>query len=102
MLSRELLFYPSPINFNYLSGIGSLLGLILVNQLITGVLLACFYIPTLDLAFNAVDYVTRDVNYGFTVRNLHSIGASFFITLIYIHIGRAIYYGSYQKPRTII
>jgi len=61
-VTAQLIFLPTPINFNYWYGIGSLLGFLFVNQLITGVLLASFYIPSIDLAFNSVDYLMRDVN----------------------------------------
>lgn len=102
VFTRELIFYCQSINLTYCYGIGSLLGFLLLNSIFTGSLLASFYIPNIDLAFDSVYYIMRDVNYGWAVRYLHSNGASFFFTLIYIHLGRAIYYGSYQKPRTII
>jgi len=99
LVTTELIFYPTPINFYSIYSCGSLVGFLLVNQLITGLLLTSFYIPSIDLAFNSVDYVMREVNYGWAVRYLHSNGASFYFTLVYIHIGRGIYYTSYQKPR---
>ena len=84
---------------NYWYGFGSLLGLLLVNQWVTGILLACYYMPSIDFAFSSVDYIMRDVNYGWLIRYMHSNGASFFFIFIYIHIARALYYGSYKKPR---
>ena len=99
ILYRELVGYPTNVNINYFYGFGSLLGLLLVNQLVTGILLGCYYMPSIDFAFTSVDYIIRDVNYGWLIRYMHSNGGSFFFILIYIHIGRALYYGSYKKPR---
>jgi ubiquinol-cytochrome c reductase cytochrome b subunit len=91
---------PLPSNINYLYGFGSLLGLVLVMQILTGVFLAMHYAPHIDLAFNSVEHIMRDVNYGWLVRYGHSNGASFFFICVYIHIARGLYYGSYTKPRT--
>ena len=99
LLRRDIVAYPIAININYWYGFGSLLGLLLLNQLVTGILLACYYMPSVDFAFNSVDYIMRDVNYGWLIRYMHSNGASFFFILLYIHIARAFYYGSYKKPR---
>ena len=99
IIYRELVLYPTSVNINYLYGFGSLLGLLLVNQLVTGILLGCYYMPSIDFAFSSLDYIIRDVNYGWLIRYMHSNGGSFFFILIYIHIGRALYYGSYKKPR---
>jgi ubiquinol-cytochrome c reductase cytochrome b subunit len=90
---------PLPSNINYLYGFGSLLGLILVLQILTGIFLAMHYAPHIDLAFNSVEHIMRDVNYGWLVRYAHSNGASFFFICVYIHIARGLYYGSYTKPR---
>jgi group I intron endonuclease len=91
---------PLPANINYLYGFGSLLGLVLVLQILTGVFLAMHYSAHIDLAFNSVEHIMRDVNYGWLVRYAHSNGASFFFICVYIHIARGLYYGSYTKPRT--
>ena len=99
LLRRDIVAYPIAININYWYGFGSLLGLLLLNQLVTGILLACYYMPSVDFAFNSVDYIMRDVNNGWLIRYMHSNGASFFFILLYIHIARAFYYGSYKKPR---
>ena len=96
---NELFFYPTPNNFNYFYCLGFLLSLLLLFQLITGVLLACFYIPLLGIAFTSVDYAIRDVAIGWVVSFLHSNGASFFLSFIYIHIIRAICYSSFQTPK---
>jgi group I intron endonuclease len=91
---------PLPANINYLYGFGSILSLILGIQILTGVFLAMHYAPHIDLAFNSVEHIMRDVNYGWLVRYAHSNGASFFFICVYIHIARGLYYGSYTKPRT--
>jgi quinol-cytochrome oxidoreductase complex cytochrome b subunit len=84
---------------NYLYGFGSLLALILGLQILTGIFLAMHYTPNIDYAFNSVEHICRDVNYGWLLRYAHSNGASFFFICVYIHIGRGLYYGSYNKPR---
>ena len=78
-------------------GFGSILGLCLVIQLATGIMLAMHYIPHIDLAFNSVEHIMRDVNNGWILRYLHANGASLFFIMVYIHIGRGLYYGSYLK-----
>nr|YP_010248543.1 apocytochrome b [Pneumocystis oryctolagi]QTK22307.1 apocytochrome b [Pneumocystis oryctolagi] len=93
---------PQPSNLSYWWNLGSLLGLCLVIQIITGVTLAMHYIPSIDLAFLSVEHIMRDVNYGWLIRYLHSNTASFFFLFVYIHIARGIYYGSYRSPRQIV
>lgn len=88
---------PAPTNISYLWNFGSLLGVCLVIQIITGILLAMHYCSDINLAFSSVAHITRDVNYGFTLRYLHANGASMFFLCVYIHIGRGIYYGGYTK-----
>jgi ubiquinol-cytochrome c reductase cytochrome b subunit len=90
---------PLPSNINYLYGFGSLLALVLGIQILTGLFLAMHYTPNIDYAFNSVEHIMRDVNYGWLIRYAHSNGASFFFICVYIHIGRGLYYGSYTKPR---
>jgi len=96
---NELFFYPTPNNFNYFYCVGFLLGLLLCFQFMTGVLLACYYIPKVGIAFTSIDYAIRDVAIGWAVSFLHSNGASFFLSFIYIHIIRAICYSSFQTPK---
>jgi quinol-cytochrome oxidoreductase complex cytochrome b subunit len=96
---NELFFYPTPNNFNYFYCVGFLLGLLLCYQFISGVLLACYYIPKLGIAFTSIDYGIRDVAIGWAVSFLHSNGASFFLSFIYIHIIKAICYSSFQTPK---
>jgi ubiquinol-cytochrome c reductase cytochrome b subunit len=90
-----------PSNISYLWNFGSLLGVCLVIQIITGVTLAMHYSPNVLEAFNSVEHIMRDVNNGWLVRYLHSNTASAFFFLVYLHIGRGIYYGSYRSPRTL-
>jgi len=90
---------PLPANINYFYGYGSLLGLVLVIQLITGIFLAMHYTPNIEYAFNSVEHIMRDVNYGWLIRYAHANGASFFFLCVYLHIARGLYYGSFNKPR---
>lgn len=93
---------PSPANISYFWGFGSLLGLCLIIQMATGIFLAMHYTAQMDLAFNSVEHIMRDVNYGWVVRYAHSNGASMFFICVFLHIGRGIYYGSYTKPREML
>lgn len=93
---------PLPANISYLWNTGSLLGMILIIQIVTGVTLAMHYTPHTALAFASVEHIMRDVNYGWIIRYLHANGASFFFIVVYLHIGRGIYYGSYRPPRTLL
>lgn len=92
---------PTPSNISYLWNFGSLLGICLGIQIITGVTLAMHYTPNVLEAFDSIEHIMRDVNNGWLVRYLHSNTASAFFFLVYLHIGRGMYYGSYQKPRTL-
>lgn len=93
---------PQPINLSYLWNFGSLLAISLVIQIITGVTLAMHYNPSVLEAFNSVEHIMRDVNNGWLIRYLHSNTASAFFFLVYLHIGRGMYYGSYRAPRTLV
>lgn len=88
------------LNFYYL--FGSLALIMLLNQFITGLWLTMFYTPTAEQAFNSIEYIMRDVNYGWLFRYMHSTGASAFFIVIYLHIFRGLLYGSYQKPRELV
>ena len=96
---NELFFYPTPNNFNYFYCVGFLLGLLLSFQFVTGILVACYYIPKVGIAFTSVDYLIRDIVVGWFISFLHSNGASFFLSFIYIHIIRSICYSSFQTPK---
>ena len=93
---------PTPSNISYLWNFGSLLGLCLVIQIITGVTLGMHYTPNVLEAFDSVEHIMRDVNNGWLIRYLHSNTASAFFLLVYLHIGRGLYYGSYRTPRTLV
>ena len=93
---------PQPSNLSYLWNFGSLLAFCLVIQIITGVTLAMHYNPSVLEAFNSVEHIMRDVNNGWLIRYLHSNTASAFFFLVYLHIGRGLYYGSYRAPRTLV
>jgi ubiquinol-cytochrome c reductase cytochrome b subunit len=93
---------PQPSNLSYLWNFGSLLAFCLIIQIITGVTLAMHYNPSVLEAFNSVEHIMRDVNNGWLIRYLHSNTASAFFFLVYLHIGRGIYYGSYRAPRTLV
>ena len=97
--SNHLVDYPTSINTSYMYGFGSLAGLMLVVQILTGVFLAMHYTPHVDLAFASVEHIMRDVNNGWLIRYAHANGASFFFLVVYIHIARGLYYGSYMAPR---
>nr|AVN68094.1 cytochrome b [Blattella lituricollis] len=94
--NNALIDLPSPSNISTWWNFGSLLGLCLVIQIATGIFLAMHYCPNIELAFNSVNHICRDVNYGWLLRTLHANGASMFFICIYMHIGRGMYYGSYK------
>jgi quinol-cytochrome oxidoreductase complex cytochrome b subunit len=94
--------YPAPSNLNYWWNFGSLAMLCLVLQIITGIFLAMHYTPHADLAFVSVEHIMRDVNFGWLLRYMHLNGASFFFLVVYIHMFRGIYYGSYNHPREVL
>lgn len=95
----HIIDYPSPINLSYLWSFGSTAGICLVVQIVTGIFLAMHYTPHVDLAFNSVEHIMRDVNNGWLIRYLHANGASMFFIVVYCHIFRGMYYGSYMYPR---
>lgn len=94
--------YPTPKNLNYLWNLGSIAGLTLVMMILTGIFLAIHYIPSPELAFDSVERIMRDVNYGWLIRYIHMNGASFFFIVVYLHILRGLYYGSYKAPRELL
>ena len=101
-LEDQLLKYYAPKNFNFLYFFGSLALLVLVNQLVTGIVLAMHYKPAAELAFDSVEYIMRDVDWGWLLRYLHSTGASLLFVVIYMHMFRGIFYGSFKKPRELL
>jgi ubiquinol-cytochrome c reductase cytochrome b subunit len=101
-MEHELYEYPTPKNLNYWWNFGSLAGIMLVIMIITGILLSMHYVPHVDHAFNSVEHIMRDVNGGWMMRYLHMNGASMFFIVVYIHIFRGLYYGSYKNPRELL
>ncbi len=102
VVDKHLIEYPTPANLSYFWGYGSMAGIFLGLQIVTGILLAMHYTPHVDLAFNSVEHIMRDVNNGWLLRYLHANGASLFFFVVYIHIFRGLYYGSYATPRHIL
>lgn len=102
LLRHQLHEYPTPRNLNYLWNFGSLAGIVLVTMIATGIVLAMHYVPTAEGAFISVERIMRDVNYGWLIRYVHTSGASMFFAVVYIHIFRGLYYGSYKAPRELL
>lgn len=102
LVNSYLIDSPQPSNLSYLWNFGSLLAFCLIIQIITGVTLAMHYNPSVLEAFNSVEHIMRDVNNGWLIRYLHSNTASAFFFVVYLHIGKGLYYGSYRAPRTLV
>jgi len=98
-LSNHIDGYPTPINLSYLWSFGSLAGFTLIIQIVSGVLLAMHYTPNITLAFASVEHIMRDVRGGVGLRYIHANGASMFFIIVYLHMFRGLYYGSYFQPR---
>ena len=94
--------YPTPKNLNYMWVFGAILSFMLVAQIVTGVVLAMHYTPETTLAFDSVEKIMRDVNWGTILRYAHANGASMFFLAVYLHIFRGMYYGSYKDPREVL
>ena len=102
LIHSSFVVFPNPRNLNYYWTFGGILAFMLVSQILTGVVLAMHYAANVDLAFNSVEQIMRDVNYGWMLRYLHANGASMFFVAVYVHIGRGLYYGSYKEPREVL
>ena len=102
LINSYIIDSPQPANLSYLWNFGSLLAFCLAIQIVTGVTLAMHYNSSVLEAFNSVEHIMRDVNNGWLIRYLHSNTASAFFFLVYLHIGRGLYYGSYRAPRTLV
>src|SRR5437870_3351202 len=94
--------YPTPRNLNYWWAFGAILSFLLGAQIVTGVVLAMHYTPHVDHAFNSVEHIMRDVNWGWLLRYAHAVGASMFFLAAYVHMFRGLYYGSYKDPREVL
>jgi ubiquinol-cytochrome c reductase cytochrome b/c1 subunit len=102
LIHSSFVAYPTPRNLNYWWTFGGILSFMLGVQIITGIVLAMHYTPESTMAFNSVEKIMRDVNYGWLLRYLHSNGASMFFIAVYIHMFRGMYYGSYKEPREVL
>jgi ubiquinol-cytochrome c reductase cytochrome b subunit len=99
---KHMAEYPVPKNLNYAWNFGSIAGVALMLQIVTGLFLAMHYTPHVDMAFESVEHIMRDVNFGWLLRYTHAVGASMFFVSIYIHMARGLYYGSYKAPRELV
>jgi len=102
MMHGQFVDFPTPRNLNYLWTFGGILTFCLAVQIVTGIVLAMHYIPSDKMAFDSIEHIRRDVNYGWLIRSVHAVGASMFFLAVYIHIARGFYYGSYKAPREIL
>ncbi len=102
MMQKEYGVFPTPRNFNYFWNFGALAMVTLILMIVTGIFLAMNYQPNTELAFNSVQHIMRDVEYGWLIRYVHQNGASMFFIVTYIHIFRGLYYGSYKAPRELL
>jgi len=102
MISKEYGVFPTPRNFNYLWNFGAIAMVVLVTMILSGVVLAMHYTNNTALAFDSVERIMRDVNWGWMIRYIHANGASMFFIAVYIHIFRGLYYGSYKTPRELV
>jgi ubiquinol-cytochrome c reductase cytochrome b subunit len=102
LMQKEYGAYPTPRNFNYLWNFGALAMFMLITMIATGIFLAMNYAASTDHAFNSVEHIMRDVNYGWLIRYIHMNGASMFFIVVYVHIFRGMHYGSYKNPRELL
>ena len=102
IVDSHVIHYPSPINLNYAWSFGFIATMCLIIQILTGIFLAMHYTPHIDLAFSSVEHIMRDVNNGWLIRYMHANGASMFFIVVYCHIFRGLYYGSYMAPRQLL
>lgn len=102
LLKGALVTYPAPRNLNYFWNFGSIAGIMLVSQILTGIFLAMHYVASTAGAFDSVENIMRNVNYGWLMRYMHAVGASMFFMVTYVHIFRGLYYGSYKRPRELL
>ena len=101
-MSVDFMGFPSPRNLNYWYAFGGILTLCLMSQIITGIILAMHYTPSVDAAFDSVQRIKRDVPFGWLLQSMHAVGASMFFLAVYIHMFRGLYYGSYKAPRELL
>jgi ubiquinol-cytochrome c reductase cytochrome b subunit len=102
MMHGQFVDFPTPRNLNYLWTFGGILSFLLGIMILSGLVLSMHYVASDQLAFNSVEDIRRDVNYGWLLRNIHAVGASMFFLAVYIHMARGLYYGSYKAPREVL
>ena len=102
LIHSSFVVYPTPRNLNYWWTFGGILSVMLMVQILTGIVLVMHYTPHVDYAFNSVELIMRDVNWGWMLRYIHANGASMFFVAVYIHMLRGLYYGSYKAPREVL
>ena len=102
MMHGQFVDFPTPRNLNYLWTFGGILVFCLVTQIVTGIILAMHYVPHAEHAFDSVQHIKRNVNYGWMIQSIHAVGASMFFIAVYIHMFRGLYYGSYKAPREVL
>ena len=102
LMHGQFIDFPTPRNLNYLWTFGAILTFVLAAQIATGVVLAMHYQPSGAGAFDSIEHIRRDVNYGWMIRSFHAVGGSMFFLAVYIHLFRALYYGSYKAPREVL
>ena len=102
LIASHIIYYPSPITLTYAWSFGSLAGICLIIQMLSGIFLAMHYTPNIDLAFSSIEYIMRDVKNGWLIRYIHANGASMFFIVVYAHMCRGLYYGSHMKPRELL
>jgi ubiquinol-cytochrome c reductase cytochrome b/c1 subunit len=102
MMHGQFVEFPTPRNLNYMWTFGGILMFCLVVQIVTGIVMAMHYVPSAKEAFDSVETIRRDVNYGWLLRNIHMVGSSMFFFAVYMHIFRGLYYGSYKAPREVL
>ncbi|MGD9803988.1 MAG: cytochrome bc complex cytochrome b subunit [Hyphomicrobiaceae bacterium] len=102
LMHGQFVDFPTPRNLNYLWTFGAILTFCLAIQIVTGIVLAMHYIPSDKMAFDSIEHIRRDVNYGWLIRSSHAVGASMFFIAVYVHIARGLYYGSYKAPREVL
>lgn len=101
-IDSHIIDYPTPVNLNYFWSFGSAAGICLVIQILTGIFMAMHYSSNIELAFSSVEHIMRDTHNGYILRYLHANGASFFFLVMYMHMAKGMYYGSYRSPRVLL
>jgi ubiquinol-cytochrome c reductase cytochrome b subunit len=102
MMHGQFVDFPTPRNLNYLWTFGGILTFCLAIQIVTGIVLAMHYVPSDKMAFDSIEHIRRNVNYGWLIRSVHAVGASMFFLAVYVHIARGMFYGSYKAPREVL